>query len=102
MPRFPPDPDEVLRRLFEILRPPRLPKFFPREEGPPRRHRIVATTGSKLIWPYRIVWKESPAGRGQIKVLREEHTLGVVSYMDRGERNRIVSLLENIFKGEII
>jgi len=98
MPRFPPDPDEVLRRLFEILRPPRLPKFFPREEGPPRRHRIVATTGSKIVWPYRITWKESPRGRGQIKVLRGERTIGMVSYLDAADRMRLVRLLEDILK----
>jgi len=98
MPRFPPDPDEVLRRLFEILRPPRLPKFFPREEGPPRRRRIVASIGSKMIWPYRITWKESPRGRGQIKVLRGERTIGTVSYLDATERMRLVKLLEDILK----
>ena len=73
MPRFPPSPDEVLRKLFRVLQPPRPPKFFPREEeeGLPRKRRVVAGIGSKMIWPYRITWKESPAGRGQIKVLKE-------------------------------
>ena len=100
MPEFPPSPDEILRRLSRILRPPIPPKFFPREEeGLPRRHRIVAGTGSRMIWPWRITWKESPAGRGQIKVLKEEYTVGVTSFMDKGERDRIVNLLESILKG---
>ena len=94
-----PDPNEVLSGLFEILRPPKPPFFFPhREEGPPRRRRIVATTGSKMIWPYRITWKESPRGRGQIKVLREERTIGTVSYLDVADRMRLVRLLEDIIK----
>ena len=102
MPKFPPNPDEILRRLFEIIRPPTPPKFFPRreeEEGPPRRRRVVAATGSRMIWPYRIIWKESPTGRGQIKVLKEERTIGVAPYLSREERNRMVNLLEGILKG---
>lgn len=103
MARFPPDPDEVLRRLLRIIKPPTPPKFFPREEeaGPVRRRRReIVGTGSKMIWPYRITWRESPTGRGQIKVLKEERTIGVTSFESRAERIRVVSLLEGILKGE--
>ena len=104
MNKFPPDPDEILRRLFRVIRPPRPPKFFPREveEGLPRRRRIVAGTGSKMVWPWRIAWKESPRGRGQIKVRREDRgkTVGTTSFETRDERIRLVNLLEGILKGE--
>jgi len=99
LPGFPPNPNDILDRLFRILRPPIPLRFFPREEVLPRRHRIVATTGSKMIWPYRITWKESPRGRGQIKVLRGERTIGMVSYLDAADRMRLVRLLEDIIKG---
>ena len=97
MPRFLPSPDDILDRLLRILRPPIPLRFFPREE-PPRRRRIVAGTGSKMIWPYRITWKESPRGRGQIKVLKEERTIGTVSYLDATDRMRLVRLLEDIIR----
>ena len=100
MPRFPPGPDDILDRLLRILKPPIPLRFFPRREVLPRRRRIVATTGGQMIWPYRITWKESPRGRGQIKVLKEERTVGMVSYLDRAERMRLVRLLEDIIKGE--
>jgi len=101
MPRFPPDPDEVLRKLFRVIKLPTPPKFFPHEErGLPRKRRVVAATGSKMIWPYRITWKESSTGRGQIKVLKEERTVGVTSFESRDERLRTVNLLEGILKGE--
>ena len=99
--RFPPGPDEVLRRLFRVIQPPRPPKFFPREEeeGLPRRRRVVVGTGSRMIWPWRITYKESPRGRGQIKVLKEEHTIGTASYTERGERINLVKLLEDVIGG---
>jgi len=98
---FPPGPDEILDRLLRILRPPRPPKFFPRavEEGLPRRRRIVTGTGSRMIWPWRITYKESPRGRGQIKVLKEERTVGTVSFESRAERIRIMNLLGDIIRG---
>ena len=99
MPRFPPDPDDILDRLLRILKPPIPLRFFPPREGPPRRRRIVASIGSKMIWPYRITWKESPRGRGQIKVLRGERTIGTVSYLDATERMRLAKLLEDLIKG---
>lgn len=102
MPRFPSGPNDILYRLFRVLQPPRPPKFFPRdveEEGPLRRHRIVAGTGSRMIWPWRITYKESPRGRGQIKVLKDEHTVGVVLFESRADRIRLMNLLESILKG---
>ena len=101
MPRFPLGPDEVLRKLFKVLQPPRPPKFFSRdvEEGLPRRRRVVVGTDSKMIWPWRITYKESLRGRGQIKVLKDERTVGTVSFESRGERIRIMNLLEGILKG---
>jgi len=106
MPKFPPSPDEVMRRLFRVIRPPTPPKFFPRgeeEEGlPKRRRREIVSTGSKMVWPWRIVWKESSTGRGQIKVIREDkgRTVGTTSFESRAERMRVVTLLEGILKGE--
>jgi len=99
---FPLEPDELIERLFRILRPPTPPHFHPQveeEEGRLVRHRVVTGVGSRMIWPWRITYKESPRGRGQIKVLKEEYTVGRVSFESRAERIRIMNLLEEILKG---
>ena len=102
---FPPDPEEIRLRLLSILRPPTHPWVWMRhrmeEIGPPKRRRKApAIIGSKMIWPYRIVWRESLSGRGVIKVLKEERAIGTISYTERSERVSLVRLLESIIRGE--
>lgn len=114
-PPFPPDPNELNRRLFRIVKPPKTPTPWMierwREEADARRQalglpspiprgpRKVVHTGSKMIWPWRLTWSESPRGSGQIKVLKEERTIGVTSFESRAERLRLVTLLESILTG---
>ena len=107
MPRFLPDPDEITERLFRIIKPPIPPwllqRFIEERElrggDPPRRRRPPEVTGSRMIWPYVIEWKTSISGRGTIKVLRDEKTLGKVSYIDKAERDKLIGLLDNIIRG---
>ena len=102
-PRFPPDPDEILDRLYRIIRPPIPPWMWmkEREEGEfaPRRRKAPALTGSRMVWPYRIVWRQGATGRGVIKVLKEEKSIGTISYTDPNDRSRLVELLEDIVRG---
>ena len=112
MVKGPPTPDEVFSNLMRILRPPLPPwliqKFIEEREeqleelGAPweiRKRRGPASTGSRMAWPYRITWRESPSGRGQIRVLKEERIIGSVSYLSKESRMSLVNLLESIIKG---
>jgi len=102
---FPPDPEEIRLRLLSILKPPVHPRVWMRRRGEEigllrRRRKAPAIMGSKMIWPYRIVWRESLGGRGVIKVLKEERAVGTISYIERSERVNLVRLLETIIRGE--
>lgn len=99
---FPPDPEEIRLRLMRFLRPPVPPWVWMRhreEVEEPRRRKEPALTGSRLVWPYRITWRESLRGKGVVKVLKEERTIGTTSYTTRGERINLVKLLEDIIGG---
>ena len=112
MPRFPPDPDKIISDLLRVVKPPPPPWLIGRwreeaearrqalglpEPFPKRRRRNLY--GSRMIWPFRIAWEQSESGRGTITVLKEERPIGRVSYVDMGERRRLMELLENIIKG---
>ena len=99
---FPPDPEEIRLRLMRFLRPPTSPWMWMKSregEGEPRARKGPARMGSRMVWPYRITWRESLTGRGVVKVLREERTVGTTSYMTRGERVNLVKLLEDVIGG---
>ena len=108
LPRFPPDPEEIEDRLLSIIRPPVPPWVWlkaKREQevaDPFRKHRERKPRtgmGRRVHWPYVIEWAESTSGRGQIKVLRDLKPIGTVSYLDRGERDQLSHLLEDIIRG---
>ena len=113
MARFPPDPDEIIERLYRIIKPPPPPWLVGRwrEEADARREalglppplrcgkRARVLRGSKMVWPFRLTWEQSESGRGTITVLKDEKTIGRVSYLDVAERQRLLGLLEAMIKG---
>jgi len=112
MARFPPDPDEVIHRLLKVIKPPPPPWLVGRwrEEADVRREalglpppfrrgkRVRTLRGSKMVWPFRLIWEQSESGRGTISVLKDERTIGKVSYLEVAERQRLLNLLEAMIK----
>jgi len=98
LPRYlkPPPPPWLVQRWIEEREVQLEELGLPWER---RKRKPRAVTGSKMVWPYRITWAESPTGRGVIKVLKEERIIGSTSYLTRDERVRLVKLLEDIIKG---
>jgi len=99
---FLPDPEEIRLRLMRFLRPPVPPWVWmkSREEATePRARKGPSLTGSRMVWPYRIIWRESLKGKGVVKVLKEEYVIGTTSYTERGERVNLVKLLEDVIGG---
>jgi hypothetical protein len=111
----PPDPEIIRARLLQYIKPPIPPwliqKFKEaadarREalglgapwEQPGRERKERTISGHRMIWPYRIVWNEYESGKGQIKVLENEKSIGQASYWDRVERERLVNLFQTIIK----
>ena len=103
MPKGPPLPDEILERLFRIIRPPVPPWTWMKKQREvdefTRRRKPKEVFGSRMIWPFRIAWAESTGGRGTIKVLKNERVMGTVSYLTSEDRAHLVNLLESIIKG---
>ena len=102
---FPLDPEEIRLKLMRLLRPPTPPWVWMKARDvesveEPRVRKGPALVGSRMIWPYRITWRESLSGKGVVKVLKEEHVIGTVSYTERGERVNLVRLLGSIIGGE--
>ena len=109
----PPDPEIIKDRLLKYPRqpiPPWLISKFKAEaearreelglgapwENPNRIRKEKTISGHRMIWPYRIAWNEYESGKGQIRVLYNEHVIGLASYVDRIDRERLVKLFESI------
>ena len=101
---FLPDPEEIRLKLMRFLKPPTPPWVWMKARDvesveEPRVRKGPALVGSRMVWPYRIAWRESLKGKGVMKVLKEERTIGTTSYTSRGERINMVKLLEDIIGG---
>ena len=95
----------VWRKLAEQKREARYAQLEAMGLGAPweefgRNMRERTITGSKMVWPFRITWKEYQTGKGIMRVLENEKTIGLASYWDRVERERLVNLFTSIIMSQ--